>query len=228
MNISNISQDTWVFDEGGVRFFLLTGSESALMIDSGMQTHNAKELASELTQLPISLINTHADRDHTGSNHEFDFALMSPAECSNYYHSGAKGKTVPVWDGDVIDLGGRPLRIISIPGHTPGSIAILDEKNRRIFTGDPVQDGRIFMFGVQREMHAYIQSLDRLMALSESYDLIFPSHGSCPVAPDIIPKLRAAAEKILSKDAQCISEEVFGNRIAVYDMGVATFLCDAE
>ena len=64
------------------------------------------------------------------------------------------GKIVPVHDGDIIELGDRPLKIIETPGHTPGSIAILDIKKRRIFTGDPIQDGRIFMFGVQREMHA--------------------------------------------------------------------------
>lgn len=37
--------------------------------------------------------------------------------------------------GDVIDLGNRPLEIIELPGHTPGSIGILDVKTRALFAG---------------------------------------------------------------------------------------------
>ena len=39
-----IDESTYKYDEGGVRFFLLMGKKEALLIDSGMQTHNAKEL----------------------------------------------------------------------------------------------------------------------------------------------------------------------------------------
>lgn len=226
MDTVRLSDDTWIFDEGGVRFFLLCGSERAVLIDSGMQTHNAKDLASELTSLPIFLINTHADMDHIGSNAQFDAAYMHPCECRNYYRSQKGGKTLPLWDGDVVDLGGRPLRIIHVPGHTPGSIAILDVLNRRIFTGDPVQDGRIFMFGDQREMHSYIQSLWRLKEYSSEFDEIFPSHGSYPLSADIIPKLEDAAVRILSGEASGKAENLFGREITAYDMGVATFLCD--
>ena len=78
-----IDEQTWRLEEEGVRFFLLTGSRSALLIDSGMQTHNAKKLAEGLTALPLSLLNTHADIDHIGSNAEFDAVYMNPAELVN-------------------------------------------------------------------------------------------------------------------------------------------------
>lgn len=223
-----IDSKTYIFEEEGVRFFLLSGSKKALLIDSGMRTHNAKELARELTKLPLFLINTHADIDHIGSNGEFDSFFMNLAECSNFYNSQRQsGKIVPVHDGDIIELGDRPLKIIETPGHTPGSIAILDIKKRRIFTGDPIQDGRIFMFGVQREMHAYIHSLERIMSMSGEFDEIFPSHGTCPKSPDIIKKLHGAALEILTGGgAKGKREEIFGKPIVSYDMGVATFLCD--
>ena len=67
-----IDESTYQYDEGGVRFFLLMGKKEALLIDSGMQTHNAKELVKELTDLPVRLFNTHTDVDHVGSNEEFD------------------------------------------------------------------------------------------------------------------------------------------------------------
>lgn len=224
-----IDERTWIFEEDGVRFFLLTGTKKALLIDSGMQTHNAKELAEGLTDLPISLLCTHTDLDHTGSNGEFEEFFLHPSECAYFYGQQSQhGRTVPVWDGDILDLGGRALRVIAMPGHTPGSIAVLDEANRRLFSGDPVQDGRIFMFGEGREMHAYLQSLKRLEAFSGRFDEIYPSHGSCPVTPGIIPKLIEAAGCILSGNAHGKRETVFGRPVIAYEMDVATFLCDAE
>ena len=66
--IVQMNENTWRIEDGGVRFFLLTGSEKALLIDSGMMVHDARNIAEELTNLPIFLLNTHADMDHTGSN----------------------------------------------------------------------------------------------------------------------------------------------------------------
>ena len=52
---SKIDERTWRYDEEGVRFFLLEGSQKALLVDSGMKTHNARDLAEELTDLPLML-----------------------------------------------------------------------------------------------------------------------------------------------------------------------------
>ena len=62
-NIIQMNENTWRIEDGGVRFFLLTGTEKALLIDSGMMIQNAKEIAESLTDLPIELLNTHADQD---------------------------------------------------------------------------------------------------------------------------------------------------------------------
>lgn len=228
-SIHEIDAQTWSFEEDGVRFFLLTGEDRALLIDSGMQTHNARELARELTDLPLELLNTHADMDHIGSNGEFEWFYMAPAEAVNYFKApGRTGELWPVWDGEVLDLGGRPLKIVAMPGHTPGSVAVLDMDHRRLFSGDPIQDGRIFMFGPQREMHAYLRSLERLETMAGEFDEIYPSHATCPVTPDLIPKLIAAAEAILQGRVEGRTETVFGKPIQVIETPAATFLVDAE
>ena len=229
MDILKIDETSFAFDEGGVRFFLLLGTEKALLIDSGMMTRNADELAREQTNLPLELLVTHADRDHIGSNDVFPWFYMHPSEASNYYNgNGGKVPFRPVFAGDVLDLGDRPLEIIHLPGHTPGSIAVLDRKNRRIFTGDPIQDGRIFMFGVQREMHAYRESLLRLEARKNEFDEIFPSHGSLTVGTDLIMKLYDAAGEILAGNVTGKEAEIHGNRITFIDFGFASFLCPSE
>lgn len=226
--VIQIDSHTWRIEEPGVRFFLLEGTERALLIDSGMQVRNAREIAEGLTKLPLSLLVTHGDRDHVGSNEEFPVFYMHPAEASNYYNTqGKTGEFLPVWDGEVLDLGDRPLEIIALPGHTPGSIAILDRKARVLIGGDPVQDGQIFMFGVQREMHAYIHSLARLEGYRDAFDWVYPSHGSFPVSPDLIPALRESAEKVLRGEVQGTESEMHGRKIMRYDVGVAAFLGEA-
>ena len=229
MEIIQINEDTWRIEDMGVRFFLLVGEKKALLIDSGMQINNAKEIAQGLTALPIELLNTHGDRDHVGSNGEFDFFYMSPAEASNYYNTNKKtGRMVPVSDGDVLDLGNREIEIIALPGHTPGSIAALDRKHRALISGDPIQDGDIFMFGVQREMHAYILSLEKLERYRDRFDTIYPSHGSFPVGPELIGALREGAERVMAGETAGTDAEIFGTKIRRYDVGAARFLCDAQ
>ena len=78
--IIRMNENTWRIEDGGVRFFLLTGTEKALLVDSGMNVHNARDIATRLTDLPLSLLNTHADRDHIGSNEQFDMFYMHPDE----------------------------------------------------------------------------------------------------------------------------------------------------
>ncbi len=228
MEIVKISDDTWRIEDEGVRFFLLTGNKKALLIDSGMQIHNAKEIAEQLVSLPVELLNTHTDPDHIGSNAEFESFYMHPAEASNYYNTQKKtGNFIPVESGNIIDLGNRRLEIISIPGHTPGSIAILDVGNRVLYSGDTVQDGLIFMFGVQREIHAYIHSLKKLEAFKDRFDVIYPSHGTIPVFPDLIPQLYQSSLEILTGKVYAVDAEFCGMALKQYNVGCASFLCES-
>ena len=227
MEIIQINENTWRIEEEGVRFFLLAGENKALLIDSGMQVQNAKVIAESLVELPIELLNTHGDRDHVGSNDEFDSFYMNPAEASNYYNTNKKtGTIIPVSDGDIIDLGDRELEIITLPGHTPGSIAVLDKNNKVLISGDPIQDGNIFMFGVQREMHAYLLSLEKLDKYKDRFDTIYPSHGTFPVRPELIDVLHEGAVRVMNGEIEGYEAEVFGTKIKKYDVGAATFLCD--
>ena len=225
--IIQINHNTWRIEDNGVRFFLLAGEERALLVDSGRDVLNAREIAESLTDLPLSLINTHADGDHVACNGQFESFYMHPAEEPNYRRGDRPGTILPVQEGDVLDLGGRPLEIIHIPGHTPGSIALLDIADRVLISGDPVQDGRIFMFGPFRNMENYIRSLEHLQNWAGRFDEVWPSHASFPVSLELIGKLYDGAQDILAGKVSCSSEELYGKRILAFDLGFATFLCDA-
>ena len=225
--VIQINKNSWRVENNGVRFFVLTGSERALLVDSGRDIDNAREIAESLTNLPLSLINTHADGDHVAGNEKFASFYMHPEEEPNYRRGGQTGTILPVQEGDVLDLGGHALEIIHLPGHTPGSIALLDATNRVLISGDPIQDGRIFMCGAFRNMEDYVRSIEHLRNWTERFDEIWPSHASFPVSPELIEKLHDGAQEILAGKVSGTLEDFYGKKILVFDLGFATCLCDA-
>jgi hydroxyacylglutathione hydrolase len=225
-DIIQINNNTWRMEDNGVRFFLLVGTEKALLIDSGMKTQDAKQIAESITKLPIMLLNTHADPDHISGNGSFEHFYMHPDEEEYYRPFGGPGTIVPVSDNDIIDLGDRPLKIIFIPGHTPGSIAVLDINNRALISGDSIQDGDIYMFSKYRNMTMYVESMKKLSMYNDEFDTIYPSHGSFPVSPDLTAKLIEGAEQIINGTAKGEVVEMFGSPVNLYKFPYAGFLCD--
>lgn len=201
-----IGSGAYRIENGGVRMYLFVGSEKALLVDTGFgNAGSVREAVAALTDKPVMLVNTHADDDHTGRNDEFDVAYMHPAEMP-YYHD-KKGRypvtpAAPLWDGDIIDLGGRKFEVILLPGHTPGSIALLDRENRIIVTGDSVSDSPVFMFLPIRDIHAHMASMERLLSISDSFDDIYPSHGTFPIKANQASKLIATAKKLLAGELE--------------------------
>ncbi len=222
--VIKVNENTWRIEDDGVRFLLLCGTEKAALIDTGMKCPNAKEIAEGITDLPIILINTHADVDHISGNGAFEEFYMSPAEEENYHGNNGKGTILPVKEGDVIDLGDRPLLIIDIPGHTPGSIALLDKNNRVLISGDTVQVGPIFMFGDKRNIDDYIESLKHLGKYEGEFDEIYPMHGPFPVEPELIGKLIVGAQEMRDGKVEGQKVNIFGNEVKLYKFPYAGFL----
>ena len=223
--IIQMDADSWRIEDGGVRFFLLAGYDKALLIDSGMNLPNAREIAEGLTDLPLEIINTHADRDHIAGNRGFRQIMMHPKEEAHYRAGGGAGEIIPVQEGDEIDLGGRILRIIELEGHTPGSIAILDPARRVLISGDSIQQhGRIFMFGAHRNLKDYAASMARLEGRRQEFDAIWPSHAALPLSPDLIPRLKEGAERILAGQAELKEVDFREQKIHIADLGFVSFL----
>jgi glyoxylase-like metal-dependent hydrolase (beta-lactamase superfamily II) len=197
--VIKIDEGTWRIEEGKVRAFLFVGAEKALLVDSGFGTGNIKDVVGVLTQLPIMLVNTHADPDHIGCNALFEKAYMHPAEFA-YYETASTGAMAPLWEGDVIDIGKRRFEVLLIPGHTPGSIALLDRGNRVLVAGDSVSASPIFMFSKHRSLRALVDSMERLSIFRESFDWVYPSHGPFPVGPDLIEKIKRGARRVLNRE----------------------------
>ena len=67
-----------------------------------------------------------------------------------------------------------------------------------LISGDTIQDGDIFLFGAGRNIQAFQGSLKKIAAMSDAFDFIWPSHGSCPLTAESIPRIQQGAEDLLA------------------------------
>ncbi len=88
----------------------------------------------------------------------------------------------PVRDGDVLDLPGRP-QIIAMPGHSPGSIAVLVPSVRAVFVGDELTTRHVLTGETGPQPAPFTDdqarsssSLDVLGGLD--VDWVVPGHGA--------------------------------------------------
>lgn len=200
-----IAEDFFSIEEENVRSFLVVGKNRAMLVDTGWGTGNIREFAETLTDLPIFVVITHADLDHVLGNHYFNEVYMHPAEFAHYrqsqkYHASIK--LLPLWEGDIIDLGTRKFEIIHIPGHTQGSIVFLDRKNKILIGGDSIQPGPIYMFEAHRSMEAFVFSMEKLLAMGDIFDTVISSHGNLKESADIVPALIQGAKQYLAGKAK--------------------------
>jgi len=195
-----IDADTWRIEETMVRSYLFVGGERALLVDTGVGTGDIRALLKRLTDKEVLLVLTHADMDHRGGAGAFPEARMHPAEFAHYRADVPDGalRLLPLWEGEVLDIGGRRFEAVLIPGHTPGSIALLDRERRILVSGDSVSQMPVFLFGIWRNPDALLQSLKKLEGMTDAYDTIYPSHGDFPLHASAVTRQREGLEQLLA------------------------------
>jgi glyoxylase-like metal-dependent hydrolase (beta-lactamase superfamily II) len=103
-------------------------------------------------------------------------ALPYPAYDPARYRLRPAVVSRPLLDGDVVDPGGRPLTVLHLPGHSPGSIALLDPADGTLFSGDVVYDDGALLDSIAgADVAQYRSSLLRLRSLP--IRVVRPGHG---------------------------------------------------
>ncbi len=201
--------------------FLLLGTESALLIDTGAGAVPIRPVISTLLgNRDLMVCNTHSDFDHIGGNEEFEEIFVHYKEKDfvskpydvSYLKSSSKpiiknyeqknftfrpAKVIkPVEENHLFRLGALDVTVIHTPGHSLGSISLLTTKNE-LFTGDAAHFGAIYL--PQRELCSiFVQSLDKLLKIcaEKAIDKIFPSHEQFPVGKAFLSELKEGIENI--------------------------------
>jgi len=218
-----IEDGFYTVDYEFVRSFLFVDSDKILLVDTGMG-NGLKKKIKEKWNLPVEVIFTHSDGDHTGEALTFDTCYMHPAEMALFRTKNAADINIsPVWDGDVLTVGEYELEVVLLPGHTPGSIGLFEKKKRFILSGDSIQTGPVFMFGDHRSFDAYIASIRKLKRMEEMVDWFYSCHHDLKVPVSILDDLLEGAEKMRNGELEGTFVERFDGKAKIYHYKKASF-----
>lgn len=111
------------------------------IIDPGYAPKKFVDYVRQEKLTALGVILTHHHHDHTGGATKVAEALACPIfmhEIDAYRYQGRVDRYLA--DGDVLSLDGERLLVRHTPGHTAGSICILSEKSKVVFSGDTIFD----------------------------------------------------------------------------------------
>lgn len=119
--------------------------------------------------------------------------------------------TRTVADGDTIDLGGRVLRVLEVPGHTPDAVALLDSARGLLWTGDTYYDAPVWLYVPETDLDAYERSIDKLTQLASSLTRLLPAHNIATAEPARLAEMKLAIRAV--RDGKVRGEAMPPNRV---------------
>jgi len=126
-----------------------------------------------------------------------------------------------VSDGELIDLGGRQLEVLQVPGHTPDSLALLDRSNGLMWTGDTYYDGGLWLFVPESSLDDYQASISRLAKVAAEVQQLLPAHNTAKADPGQLARVEEALKKI--RGGHAVGKPESGSRL-VFEVDGITLL----
>ena len=244
--VTKIADKTWHISElGRTSIYLLEGKDRALLIDTGMGVGDLYAVVRSITKCPLTVVLTHVHPDHAGGIGQFrevslHAADMVPAmtlteKMTEGFIRFEFGQLYPVHslnprpafcdirEGMCFELGGRTVQVFETPGHTLGSISLLDDKTGFLFSGDACNHNELL--SVPRFWRNLIgpgtavgsipenrHSLEKIKGLhcTENYTGHYDEIGQMPADPDTADDLIACCDRVLEGAFQIDSSPDMG------------------
>lgn len=200
--------------------YLLLGEKRALLIDTGLGVADLSQVICRLTSLPVQVVTTHAHWDHIGGHsgfkhiavHSFERAWISggfplplelvkqnlkdenctfPADFRwQNYQLYTEGTSHVYQDGTAFDLGGRCIRVLHTPGHSPGHCCFYEESQGWLYSGDLIYAGKLDAFYPTTDPVQFYHSVQRIAQLSLTR--VLPGHHTLALDVSIIHRIESA------------------------------------
>jgi glyoxylase-like metal-dependent hydrolase (beta-lactamase superfamily II) len=251
--VMEVAENVFAISEPGhweqVISYLIVGTESALLLDTGMGIGNIHELTTGLTPKPVSVVNSHYHWDHIGDNHRFEHIAIHASEAPLLEEEPQEGllleamKPENFWgdppesfdpaqyrilpskatrllgDGDLLDLGKRRLRVLHTPGHSRGSICLLSEEEGLLFAGDTIYAGPLYVQFEESDLEEYRETMERLSGLAGALQSVLPGHNQTPLDPHILVEVHEGFEQIASGSVRWQAVQSQWGPLRRYDFG---------
>jgi hydroxyacylglutathione hydrolase len=243
-NLNEIKDGVWfISDKTGANCYLVEGETKSLLIDTGWGLGNLDELVESITSLPLSVVFTHGHPDHVNGAFQFrdlyitleDEKLMDmfyvketreaiinrfkdilpPDFLVDDWVSAQITKPSTISEGDIFDLGNKKLGVIECPGHTAGSICLLDTMDGILFSGDSLLAKPVLMnLETSLGLKTYLESIKHVNSFVDNFNMILSGHDDKPVNPIVIEELiRGVSDILQGKIEGTLEKTRFGDAL---------------
>ena len=221
--ITQIAPQVTTIVDDDTSIYVVEGETAAIVIDTGYGCLNLKSAVTEITPKPLIVVCTHGHIDHAFGAHYFDKAYISVDDIHLYeehrkikYHIkddmkeqyNLSDEELQRWcdstanlefitPGKTFDIGGNVLEVISLRGHTLGSIGLLDRKHRIMFSGDGIISHVWMQLEESTTLSEYLKTVKALKSYCNDFDTIYMGHKNHETVA-FIDELEAALNDILS------------------------------
>lgn len=230
--------------------YLLVGDQCAA-VDSAVPRSADRLILPYLEKVGIpadrlrTIVNTHGHNDHVGSNvrlrevcgaeivlHEADAHWLAEGHMFGDDQVPVHQPDRTLRAGDQIELGAATYEVLSLAGHTAGSLGLWDRQDRVLFCGDGLQGEGAVSAGLAfyLDPDAYLASVERALALGAEH--LCTAHPYAPATASSHTHGAAAVRDFLERSRDFVrnyDREIVAT-LAAADapqsaMGIATAAC---
>ncbi len=208
--------------------YLVIGKEKALLFDLAVDDPALKRYAENLADRPVMLVLSHGHPDHIYNLNQFPDVWLHQLDMK-FLRGGFLGmapvepcpKPHFLTHGDAVDLGSRVLDVIHIPGHTPGSILLLDRHTKILLSGDTV--ARRLLYGIT-DFVPLAQFCVDLKKLEEyDFNTMYSAHDRCALPKAHIETMLDVIQNNLPQTKRIVPVPGIGDLLCA-SLGVETEL----
>jgi glyoxylase-like metal-dependent hydrolase (beta-lactamase superfamily II) len=195
-----ITVKTFVFNEFSVNSFVLYDeTKECIIVDPGcnndLQQSELSEFISGQMLKPVLLVNTHGHIDHIAGDqfvtlsykiplalHPKDcFLLEGALQYAEFFGFDADQPPPPdkfLKEGDEIRFGHSVIKVLHIPGHSPGSIVLYSQNDGLLITGDVLFNGSIGRTDLPGgDYDTLIRGITEKLMVMPPETRVYPGHG---------------------------------------------------
>ena len=171
-------------------------TKKAAIVDPG---GNVERILAKVKQHGVivdKVLLTHGHLDHVGGTESIAEQLNVPvigpekedlfwleqleAQSQRFGFPPHTSFTPTAWleENEIVEVGNIKLKVLHIPGHTPGHVALLDEKSNQVIVGDILFNGGIGRSDFPRgDQYQLVSGIKKKLLTLTPETIVYPGHG---------------------------------------------------
>lgn len=222
--VENVTDRIYRISMPYVCCYLIVGETKAVLLDTGWGYGDLKAVVESITNLPVTLVLSHAHPDHIGGDIQFgeaylnerDFHMLesqsdlelrrrlmkkySPVEFEENPDLWQEPRTepyIPLHEDITFNLGGITMMPFLVPGHSPGNMVFIIPEERIAIFGDAISHPTLIVFDNSPSIQEHYDALVKMKDYDHLYDRVLVNHETFELDKVVLDNNVKLAKNIL-------------------------------